>query len=163
MKNPPMTARAKRDIRDKMQASFPAFFGSLNYPLPAAEDMQRRFIDATASMISKEQAEVFLAYWCKRPEYLTALTNRARRFDLQGEPCGVISAQEREDAVEELSVFLATRWLSKKHRVRKLASKRMRRLALPDDVCRRIETIVANTEGAKEERRLPLFGSDLRD
>ncbi|MFG6572488.1 ProQ/FINO family protein [Sulfitobacter sp. 1A13353] len=163
MKNPPMTSRTKRDIRDKMQASFPAFFGSMNYPLPAAEGMQESFGEATASMISKQQAEVFLAYWCKRPEYLAALTNRARRFDLQGEPCGLISAQEREDAVEELAMLLATRWLSKKHRVRKLASKRMRRLNLPDDVCRRIETIVANTAGVKEDRRLPIFGSDLRD
>jgi sRNA-binding protein len=153
----------RREIREKMQEAFPAFFGSLTHPLPADLNMRENFIEATSAILTQEAAGAFLNYWCNRPEYLTALTVRARRFDLQGEPCGVVSSKEREAGVERLAELLATRWMSKKKRVRKLASKRMRRLDLPVDVCRRIEVIVAKLMVNKDARTLPHFGSDRRN
>jgi sRNA-binding protein len=158
-----LTNRTRREIKDKMQAAFPAFFGSLTHPLPADLNMRQSFFDATSGILSGDQAGAFLNYWCNRPEYLTALTVRARRFNLEGEPCGVISAEEREAGVEKLADLLATRWMSKKKRVRRVASKRMRYLELPEDVCRRIEVIVDKHMTDKSARTLPRFGSDRRD
>ncbi len=159
----PLSSRSRREFREKMQATYPEFFGSLTKPLPAAVDMEDMLSDAPGDEIGPAEARKFLAYWVSRPEYLAALTTRARRYDLEGNACGEITLKERDDAVEELSTFLATRWMSKKKRIRKRASKRMRYLDLPADVCRRIETIVCKMTPAHEIRVLPRFGSEVRD
>lgn len=100
-----MNARQKLATRDLLAKTFPQTFapkGSPKKPLKVgiSKDVVERL---TAH--SKHRIFMAIADYCTGPSYFASCTPNAPRFDLDGNPCGTVTAEQAEHASEQLATF----------------------------------------------------------
>jgi sRNA-binding protein len=110
-----------------LRERFPALFGGAPRPLKLRiqADIQAR----APGVFTKAALGAFLRRHTGRHGYLLALTREARRFDLDGQPAGEVSAEHREAAAAEL----ARRRTLHDQRQREIDGQRRERAALLRD------------------------------
>ena len=83
-------------LLERVRKRWPAAFGTAKpLKLGIRQDM-------TAGRLSEQDADVFLTWYCKTPDYLQAHAEGAPRYDLHGQPCGEVSYDNALFAWQEL-------------------------------------------------------------
>jgi ProP effector len=99
---PPATPEmTPADCAARLAQTFPALFGGGFKPLKLRiqADIQER----APGVFSKQALSAFFRRHTGSTGYLIALTKATHRFDLDGQPCGELSDEHRQAAVDELA------------------------------------------------------------
>lgn len=73
---------------------YPAVFtDGTTPPVPLKVGIRQDLLDAHHGLFSQQLLSRFLATWSGRPEYRAVLIEHADRYDLGGEPCGIVTAE----------------------------------------------------------------------
>lgn len=91
--------------RDQMLVEFPNAFGTLETPKPLKVGIR----EDLAEILDDEALTRFLIRWTSLREYKLALSKGGPRYDLQGKPCGAVTAEERELAMTPLARLILRR------------------------------------------------------
>ena len=96
---PKEVARLGPILLERMRKRWPAAFDE---PKPLKVGIRR---DLVAARVSEQDADVFMTWLTRTPEYLRAQVEGATRIDLQGKPCGEVSADNARFAEQELEAL----------------------------------------------------------
>ena len=78
----------------KLHELYPAVFTDGTVPpVPLKVGIRQDLLDAHRDLFSQQLLSRFLATWSARPEYRAVLIEHADRYDLDGEPCGIVTAE----------------------------------------------------------------------
>jgi sRNA-binding protein len=88
-------------LERRLRADAPAVFG--DRPVPLAIGIDRALAALLAGEVSGKTISRFLARWTGRAAYLRAIAGGGSRFDLAGNPAGLVTADQRENAAAALA------------------------------------------------------------